>query len=474
MIFNSFQFIWLFPLIFLVYYGLLAIVNKKFKHTSALGNYLLIAISYGLYIQWHLQYALILLGVTLITYIFAILIEKKVAYKNIKYLVATGTFLALLPLLVFKYTGFIVDNLQMISGGGKSIEVKLIAPLGISFYTFQAVGYLLDVYNNRIKAERNWWNYMLFVCFFPQILSGPISTGKDLLPQIRSERKFEYLKAVQGLRWLLWGMFLKVVVADRLAIYVNNVLDNYQSNSGVSCLMANIFYTFQIYGDFAGYSLMAIGIARLMGFDLVNNFKRPYFAASITEFWKRWHISLTRWLTTHVYITLGGNRCSKVKRYWNIMATFLVSGIWHGANWTFIVWGVLHGIFQIIEKALGIQKTEGCGKIAKSVRIVITFMLVNFAWLIFRMPTLQDASNCFIHMFTQKGSLYLPQLDETVFIILVLVILILKEGLQEFRSSTYSKLLSNNIIRWSCYTMVFLMIIILGVFNSGSFIYLQF
>ncbi len=195
---------------------------------------------------------------------------------------------------------------------------------------------------------------MLFVCFFPQILSGPISTGKDLLPQIRSERKFEYLKAVQGLRWLLWGMFLKVVVADRLAIYVNNVLDNYQSNSGVSCLMANIFYTFQIYGDFAGYSLMAIGVARLMGFDLVNNFKRPYFAASITEFWKRWHISLTRWLTTHVYITLGGNRCSKVKQYWNIMATFLVSGIWHGANWTFIVWGVLHGIFQIIEKALGI------------------------------------------------------------------------------------------------------------------------
>ena len=359
-------------------------------------------------------------------------------------------------------------------GGVKSVEVKLIAPLGISFYTFQAVGYLLDVYNNRIKAERNWWNYMLFVCFFPQILSGPISTGKDLLPQIRSERKFDYLKAVQGLRWLLWGMFLKVVVADRLAIYVNNVLDNYQSNSGVSCLIANILYTFQIYGDFAGYSLMAIGVARLMGFDLVNNFNRPYFAASITEFWRRWHISLTRWLTTHVYITLGGNRCSKVKQYWNIMATFLVSGIWHGANWTFIVWGVLHGIFQIVEKALGIQKTEGCGKIVKSVRIVITFMLVNFAWLIFRMPTLQDAFNCFIHMFTQKGSLYLPQLDETVFILLVLAILILKEGLQEFMSSIYSKLLSNNIIRWSCYTMVFLMIIILGVFNSSSFIYLQF
>ena len=178
---------------------------------------------------------------------------------------------------------------------------------------------------------------MLFVCFFPQILSGPISKASDLLPQIKSERKFDYGFAVEGLRYLLWGMFLKVAFADRLALYVTPVLDNYSDYSGVSIFMACTFYSLQIYGDFAGYSLMAIGVARLMGFDLINNFNRPYLAASITEFWKRWHISLTRWLTTHVYIAMGGNRCSKVRQYINIMTTFLVSGIWHGANWTFII-----------------------------------------------------------------------------------------------------------------------------------------
>lgn len=200
---------------------------------------------------------------------------------------------------------------------------------------------------------------MLFVCFFPQILSGPISKASDLLPQIKSERKFDYGFAVEGLRYLLWGMFLKVAFADRLALYVNPVLDNYSDYSGVSIFMACTFYSLQIYGDFAGYSLMAIGVARLMGFDLINNFNRPYLAASITEFWKRWHISLTRWLTTHVYIAMGGNRCSKVRQYINIMTTFLVSGIWHGANWTFIIWGVIHGLFQIIEKVFGIQSTAG-------------------------------------------------------------------------------------------------------------------
>ena len=222
-------------------------------------------------------------------------------------------------------------------GGGKILEINIISSIGISFYTFQALGYMLDVYHKRIQCERNWWNYMLFVCFFPQILSGPISKASDLLPQIKSERKFDYGFAVEGLRYLLWGMFLKVAFADRLALYVNPVLDNYSDYSGVSIFMACTFYSLQIYGDFAGYSLMAIGVARLMGFDLINNFNRPYLAASITEFWKRWHISLTRWLTTHVYIAMGGNRCSKVRQYINIMTTFLVSGIWHGANWTFII-----------------------------------------------------------------------------------------------------------------------------------------
>lgn len=260
-------------------------------------------------------------------------------------------------------------------------------PVGISFFTFQAVGYLLDVHHERIKAEKNFWDYALFVSFFPQVTSGPISTAKDLMPQIKNPHKFNYDQGRDGLRMLLWGMFLKCVVADRLGLYVDTVYANYEHFSGANCLIASVFYTIQIYGDFAGYSLMAIGIAKTLGFDLINNFNRPYFASSITEFWKRWHISLTRWLTTHVYINLGGNRCSKLRQYLNILITFFVSGLWHGANWTFVVWGAIHGFLQVIEKALAIDpKGHYYVTVEKYVwlrpfRILLTFMLVNFAWI---------------------------------------------------------------------------------------------
>lgn len=191
---------------------------------------------------------------------------------------------------------------------------------------------------------------MLFVSFFPQIMSGPISKAKDLLPQIKTCRKFDATMATQGLKWFVWGLFLKVMMADRLGMYVDKVLDNYIFNSGTSCLLAVVYYSFQIYGDFAGYSFMAMGVGKLMGFNLINNFQRPYLSTSITDFWRRWHISLSTWLKDYVYIPLGGSRCSKGRNYWNIFVTFLVSGIWHGANWTFIFWGILHGMFQVIEK----------------------------------------------------------------------------------------------------------------------------
>lgn len=330
------------------------------------------------------------------------------------------------------------------------------------------------MYNERIKSEKNWWNYTLFVCFFPQILSGPISKAGDLLPQIKADRNFNYEFAVRGLRWLLWGMFLKVVVADRLSMYVDTVLNDYNDYSGTSILVASIFYSLQIYGDFAGYSLMAIGVAKLMGFSLVNNFNRPYFATSITDFWKRWHISLTKWLTTHVYIALGGNRCSKPKQYSNILITFIVSGIWHGANWTFIVWGLVHGIIQVIEKAVGVQKFSSGSRIKKTIRIAITFSIVNFAWLIFRMPTIIDALNCVLSIFTNPGELYLPEIDILAFLIIALLILFLKDFLSEFYPSFIEKIMNFKTIRWSLYVLITLLVTILGVFNSESFIYLQF
>lgn len=473
MIFNSFQFIWLFPAIFALYYTVQYVSHRYYNGVSCsrIANLLLILISYALYLQFDAKYVVILLGVTAITYWGAILVAKS-KNKN-RWLATALATLALLPLLVFKYASFLCENIESITGGGKSLEINIIAPIGISFYTFQSLGYLFDVYHERIKPEKNWWDYMLFVCFFPQILSGPISKASELLPQIKQDRTFNYDFAVQGLRWLLWGMFMKVVFADRLALYVNPILDHYSEYSGASIYAACICYSLQIYGDFAGYSFMAMGVARLMGFDLINNFRQPYFAVSVTDFWKRWHISLTRWLTTHVYIALGGNRCSKLRQYLNVMTTFLVSGIWHGANWTFIVWGLIHGCFQIVEKALNLQKTPK-NVSYKCVRICVTFTIVSFAWLIFRMPTIGDAFNCIRYIFCKGGNLYLPKLDEVAFLLVAVAILVFKDVLTEFKPHKVNALFSKPLFRHAVYVVLMLAIVILGVFNAESFIYLQF
>ena len=314
--------------------------------------------------------------------------------------------LGLLPLLIFKYYNFInnslTDGLSAIGLQFSMPGLNWAVPVGISFFTFQAVGYMLDVYHGRIKAEKSFIDYLLFVSFFPQIASGPISKASELLPQIKKERAFNYNQAVSGLKYLLWGMFLKVVLADRVGIYVDTVFGAYEKFSGIGCIIASVFYSIQIYADFAGYSLMAVGVAKTLGFNLINNFKRPYFAASVTEFWKRWHISLTRWLTYQVYIPLGGSRCSKIRTYWNILITFIVSGIWHGANWTFIVWGGMHGFIQIVEKAFGWNKKESKGVI-KALRVLVTFTIVTLAWVIFRSPSVEAAMGLMGRYFISAG-----------------------------------------------------------------------
>lgn len=433
----------------------------------------MIIISYILYLNWIPAYGIILLGITAITYISAIYIEKRSSKKRI--IIYTSVCLTLLPLFIFKYYNFINDSIEILLSSWK-IEYdfkgfELIAPIGISFYTFQALGYLWDVYYKRIPAERNWWDYMLFISFFPQIASGPISKASDLLPQIKSNRKFNYVQCVEGLKNLLWGMFLKVVLADRLALYVDSVYSNYEFQSGISCFVASICYSFQIYGDFAGYSLMAIGVGKLLGFNLVNNFNRPYLATSVTDFWRRWHISLSTWLKDYIYIPLGGSRCSKLKNYWNIFITFLISGIWHGANWTFIVWGICHGLFQIFEKFFDLQKNN---KIPSCIKIIFTFTLVNFAWIFFRMPNINSAFNIIIKIFTDKNfDIFLPTKSNLLFMIVSLSIVILKEIIEEFLKI---KLLNNKklSIRWITYLILITMILLCGVFDSGQFIYINF
>ena len=471
MAFNSFSFWLVFPLIFGLYWLIPAKWNQWRKALLVLASYLL-------YMNWKPAFALVLLGVTLVTYGGGIyLMNNRLQRKSIVWLFAL---LGLLPLLVFKYYNFVNNSL---TDGLAAIGLKFsmpglnwAVPVGISFFTFQAVGYMLDVYHQRVKAEKNLLDYVLFVSFFPQVTSGPISTAEDLMPQIKATHRFDYEQGKQGLKQLLWGMFIKLVIADRLGLFVDTVYANYIHYSGTTCFLASVFYTLQIYCDFAGYSLMAIGIARTLGFNLIDNFRRPYLATSITDFWKRWHISLTRWLTRQVYIPMGGSRCSKVRTYWNIFVTFLVSGIWHGANWTFIVWGCMHGIIQIIEKALGLQKYEGKSSVIKIIRICVTFLLVNFAWVFFRMPNIGDAFAVICRKFTLGGASLAGVYGGSAPVFMVLLgiaILFFKDLKDEFFSNRFS-ILGCIVLRWSAYVTLFVMILLCGVLDGGSFIYVSF
>lgn len=469
MLFNTFNFWLIFPFIFIFYWLIPSKLNSIKKA-------FLILVSYLLYANYNAAYTLILFYITVVTYGSGIITEKNINKKAL--FITIAALLTLGPLLVFKYYNFIITNCnELLSVLGLKFNLAGLnwaIPLGISFFTFQAIGYLWDVYYKKINAEKSFVDYLLFVSFFPQIASGPISKASELLPQIKQHHPFNYSQAVQGLKLLLWGMFLKVVVADRLGLYVDTVYNNYEHHSGMTYFVASVFYSIQIYGDFAGYSLMAIGIAKTLGFDLINNFQRPYFSISVTDFWRRWHISLSRWLKDYVYIPLGGSRCSKLKNYWNILITFLVSGIWHGANWTFIVWGILHGIFQIIEKALGLQKYTGHNCWIKSARILVTFLLVNFAWIFFRMPSLNAACEVVLKIFTDFGeNIYKTSNTNILLYFIGIFILLFKDVKDEFLTNRLA-FLNRTTIKWIFYLILFAMIIGIGVLDSGQFIYANF
>lgn len=432
--------------------------------------------------NWKPAFAIVMLAVTLITYIGGLCfdhLENTNTSKKRTHLVWFFALLGFLPLLVFKYYNFLNYS---ISEGLSAIGIQFAMPglnwaipVGISFFTFQAMGYMLDVYHQRTRAEHNLIDYLLFVSFFPQVMSGPISKADELLPQIKEKHIFDYVQGREGLKMLLWGMFLKLVIADRLGLFVDTVYANYIHYNGATNFVASIFYSIQIYCDFAGYSLMAIGIARTLGFSLIDNFRRPYLAISVTDFWRRWHISLTRWLTQQIYIPLGGSRCSKPRIYWNIFVTFMVSGIWHGANWTFIVWGCLHGLFQIIEKALGWQKYEGKNWSIKITRILFTFLLVNFAWIFFRMPTIGEACDVIVRIFTNGSVPDLHDLGGAAVLMLFigLFIMVFKDLRDEFFKNKFS-FLDTRAIQWVISVVLFFLVLNFGVLDGGSFIYVSF
>ena len=452
MLFNSFTFLLFFPIATLLYY----LIPHKLRW-----GYLLI-VSYGFYMNWNPSYALLLIGITIVSYIVGLFLER----KRKRSVIIAGIIVCILPLIVFKYMNFINDSifsiLDYLGLRMKIPDFKLLLPVGISFFTFKSISYMIDVYKGKILPEKNLGIYALYISFFVDLTAGPIDRADKLIPQFRENKKFLSENIVNGLKLILWGYFMKVVVADRITLYVDPIFNNLDNHSGISVLLAAALFSLQIYCDFGGYSYIAIGCGKVMGFNLMANFERPYMANSVSEFWRRWHISLSTWFKDYVYIPLGGNRCSIWRNRLNLLITFTVSGLWHGANWTFVVWGFLNGLFQIIDKKLKVKS------------VILTFILMTIAWTFFRANTMDDAIQALGMMFIPSGELYLPQMSLLLYIIMGITILLFCDIIEERKGR--HPLLENRyiIVRYISYIMLTVMILAFGVFDGGQFIYFQF
>lgn len=384
MLFNSVAYAFFLPIIFLFYWFL----PHKYRWV------LLLVASYYFYMSWNPKYVILIILTTLISYFCGIQINKAKT-KNEKKLYLICTLCASLGVLFFfKYFNFTVESISKVMSifaiTPNPVTVKLLLPVGISFYTFQTLAYVIDVYRGDIEPENHLGIYATFISFFPQLVAGPIERASNLLPQIKSQKEFNYDLAMYGARQILWGLFKKIAVADVLAVFVDNAYNNPAACSGGDAIIAILFFSMQIYCDFSAYTDIAIGSAKLLGINLMTNFKSPYFSLSVREFWSRWHISLSTWFKDYLYIPLGGNKCSKLKNYRNLFVTFLASGLWHGANWTFVVWGGMHGLIQIVERGFNFDKLKQ-KRIFKLLLWIVVFAFCNFAWIFFRANSFNDA-----------------------------------------------------------------------------------
>lgn len=494
MVFNSLHFMCFFPIVVLGYYLL--------PHTYR-WMWILIASIY-FYMSWNPKFIFLIMTTIIITYFSGLGIQRASRTGNIvkkRGWLILSLVSNLLILFFFKYFDFAVDSVNKIL---KIIHVKMLAPgldimlpVGISFYTFQALSYTIDVYcNKNYKVEKNLGRYALFVTFFPQLVAGPIERSENLLSQFYEEHFFDYHRVKNGLILMLWGLFQKIVIADRAAIIVNQVYNDLASYTGFEVIVATILFAFQIYCDFCGYSDIAIGAARVMGFNLMTNFRQPYFSKSIKEFWRRWHISLSTWLRDYVYIPLGGSRCSQLKKYRNIFITFLLSGLWHGANWTYVFWGALHGFYQILGEVLspvrkylrGALRIKEENRFYRLFQMLFTFGLVDFTWVFFRATSLKEAFLAFKQMFSEynpeifwNGKLFSLGLDRIEFILLVIALITLcGVSTCKRKMSILEKLSKQHIIlRWGvycflAYNIIFVLLIQGFGFVSQEFIYFQF
>lgn len=494
MLFNSDEFLLFFPIVVILYF----IIPQRIR------TLWLLICSYFFYMCWNAKYALLLLFSTLVTYVGGLLLEKiKQKTSNIphglimqKFVLFAAISANLLILVFFKYTNFLINLINNISNAVhincNLSQIDIILPVGISFYIFQALGYLIDVYRDDIYAEKNLIKYALFVSFFPQLVAGPIERSKNLLKQLDGKATFDYKRIRSGLLTMLWGLFLKLVIADRCSIIVNAVYSSYDNFNGLPLIVANILFAIQIYCDFMGYSTIAIGSAKVLGVNLMNNFSQPYFATSIKDFWRRWHISLSTWFRDYVYIPLGGNRCSKVRNYLNIFITFMISGLWHGANLTFVVWGIIHGIYQILEDMLKpfIIKINTKFNLdwnrtyLKTVRIVKTFILADIAWVFFRAETLKSAIQILVKSLkiTSKNESFINMLNSVNFdvrnnciLIVAILILLLSSILNERKIYIIDWISSKHfVIRYAIYWGICILIILSLDIGGEQFIYFQF
>ena len=458
---------------------------------------LLLGASYYFYISWKPAYVILIIITTLITYYAGIRMGKIGTKPKRKTILFFSLFFNLGFLFVFKYYNFFSDSLRVIFQqynlfyGSPALDVLL--PIGISFYTFKNLSYVIDVYRGDKSPEKHLGYLALYVVFFPQLLAGPIERATRFLPQLYGRFDFDYSRVTNGLKLMLWGLFQKMVIADNLALLVDSVYNNPTHHSGVGLVLGTFFFAFQIYCDFAGYSDMAIGAAQVMGFTTMDNFNRPYFSKSIPEFWRRWHISLSTWFRDYLYIPIGGNRVTVPRWYFNLFIVLLICGLWHGANWTFVVWGGLHGIYLVfsaftqkmrekIRKAIGLDRVP---RLHHDLKIVVTFFLVCFAWIFFRANNISDAIYIISHLFTgwedifhaddlMKNLLWGSLKFEWIIALASVGVLILVE--RGTGHGSIAEMISAKPIwiRWPAYYFIFLSILLFGVFGKKQFIYFQF
>ena len=482
MLFNSIDFIIFFPIVVILYFS----IPYKYRWI------LLLAASYYFYMCWKAEYIILIAIATLINYFAGLMMgNTSEESKRRKYLLL-GLFGSLSILFGFKYFNFFNESLRTVFNNFNIFynvsAFHVLLPVGISFYTFQALSYTIDVYRGDIKPEKHLGIFALYVSFFPQLVAGPIERSRNLLPQFFEKHDFDYQNVTEGLKIMLWGFFKKIVIADRLALYVNQVYNNPADHTGLSIWLATYFFAFQIYCDFSGYSDIAIGAAQVMGYRIMTNFDRPYFSKSIIEFWRRWHISLSTWFRDYLFIPLN-LQLRNFRSFGiglSVFITFLLCGLWHGANWTFILWGCLHGVFLISSHltqefrvaSVNFFKISNYPNLHKVLQVLITFHLVFFSWIFFRANSIYDVFILLNNMFRIDLDLYSLKLSLTWYEISIAIAFILfMESIHFIQiKKDISQILSFKSIwvRWAFYYLLFFAILIFGQFNQTQFIYFQF